>query len=186
MLVYKSGSLAREWVRDQYCKADWDTFNADVEAFRLGDGEKRVGFYWLRPEIIPSGASGVHRYIAGNADEWSKVDNFAKEGMNASTILETQFLNYRYRSSSIVAGPTSSSSSAPDTSKLPLASIYAVGELLPTAPSLKPWPTFSDATSSSQSNRAKTERMGCSQLQLLFGGSGLQGCLGLEQAAEWQ
>jgi xylulokinase len=125
MLVYKSGSLAREWVRDQYCSADWDTFNADVEKHRIeSTSHKRVGFYWLRPEIIPAGASGVHRYTtASSQSDWNKVDDFDEAGMNASAILETQFLNYRYRSSSIVAG----TSSSPDTSKLPLASIYAVG-----------------------------------------------------------
>ncbi|KAJ1028467.1 hypothetical protein NDA16_001633 [Ustilago loliicola] len=125
MLVYKSGSLARERIRDQYSNSSWDTFNTDAERFRLqqDQGEKRVGFYWLRPEIIPSGASGIHRYTS-NTSEWTKVDDFEDEGMNAAAILETQFLNYRYRSSSIVSG---TSSSAPDTTQLPLASIYAVG-----------------------------------------------------------
>ncbi|CBQ72155.1 probable XKS1-xylulokinase [Sporisorium reilianum SRZ2] len=127
MLVYKSGSLAREWIRDQYCQRSWDVFNADVERFRLreGEGEKRVGFYWLRPEIIPAGASGVHRYTKQTGG-WAKADEFGQAGMNAGTILETQFLNYRYRSSSIVAGPSSSSSTV-DTTTLPLAAIYAVG-----------------------------------------------------------
>ncbi|SPO23451.1 probable XKS1 - xylulokinase [Ustilago trichophora] len=130
MLVYKSGSLAREWVRDQYCQADWDRFNGDVEEFKLKqEGEKRVGFYWLRPEIIPSGASGVHRYTTANKGEWDKVDAFKDKGMNASAILETQFLNYRYRSSSIISGPSPSSTpfASVDTTTLPLASIYAVG-----------------------------------------------------------
>lgn len=123
MLVYKSGSLAREWVRDQFCGSNWDQFNADVEAHRLGSGgEKRVGFYWLRPEIIPAGASGVHRYQSASSAGWEKVEHFQEAGMNASAILETQFLNYRYRSSSI----TNSSSSA-DTASAPLDAIYAVG-----------------------------------------------------------
>lgn len=129
MLVYKSGSLAREWVRDQYSSSSWDTFNADVDQHRLQnekDEEKRVGFYWLRPEIIPSGASGVHRYTkAARSSDWNKVESFEKEGMNAAAILETQFLNYRYRSSSIVSG--TSVNSSPDTSSQPLQAIYAVG-----------------------------------------------------------
>ncbi|CDW98364.1 hypothetical protein [Sporisorium scitamineum] len=125
MLVYKSGSLAREWIRDQYCSSSWDTFNADVDKFKFEEGEKRIGFYWLRPEIIPSGASGVHRYTKQRAaGDWQKVNDFSDRGMNAGAILETQFLNYRYRSSSIVAGP---SSSAVDTTTLPLEAIYAVG-----------------------------------------------------------
>ncbi|KAJ9478000.1 Xylulose kinase [Pseudozyma hubeiensis] len=129
MLVYKSGSLAREWIRDQYCSSNWDTFNADVDKHKLERGkEQRIGFYWLRPEIIPSGASGIHRHTKQAADgEWQKVQDFSEQGMNASSILETQMLNYRYRSSSIVAGPAASSSSAVDTSKLPLEAIYAVG-----------------------------------------------------------
>ena len=129
MLVYKSGSLAREWIRDQYCHWSWDTFNANVEAFKLdhaGEREQRVGFYWLRPEIIPSGASGIHRYTSHSGDKegWNKVTDFSEPGMNASSILESQFLNYRYRSSSIVSGTSSSSS---NTFSCPLASIYAVG-----------------------------------------------------------
>ncbi|SPC67183.1 probable XKS1 - xylulokinase [Ustilago sp. UG-2017b] len=128
MLVYKSGSLAREWIRDQYSNSNWDTFNADAEKYKLQakEGEKRVGFYWLRPEIIPSGASGIHRYTSSppSSSEWNKAKDFEMAGMNTAAILETQLLNYRYRSSSIVSG---TSSSAPDTSKLPLASIYAVG-----------------------------------------------------------
>ncbi|KAN0062786.1 hypothetical protein ACQY0O_004982 [Thecaphora frezii] len=53
MLVYKSGSLAREWVRDQFCEAKWDVFNQQVERWKLDEeGETRMGFYWLRPEII--------------------------------------------------------------------------------------------------------------------------------------
>lgn len=129
MLVYKSGSLAREWIRDQYCNSDWAAFNADVEKFKLQqDGDQRAGFYWLRPEIIPPGASGIYRYIKpSTCGEWQKVDDFSDKGMNASGILETQMLNYRYRSSSIVAGPTTSSGSAVDTSVLPLQAIYAVG-----------------------------------------------------------
>ncbi|TKY87331.1 hypothetical protein EX895_004008 [Sporisorium graminicola] len=131
MLVYKSGSLAREWIRDQYCASSWDTFNADVERYKLEDGEKRIGFYWLRPEIIPSGASGVHRYAkqtgAAAGSEWQKVSDFGEKGMNAGAILETQFLNYRYRSSSIIAGPSASSSASVDTTTLPLQAIYAVG-----------------------------------------------------------
>lgn len=128
MLVYKSGSLAREWVRDQYCSSGWETFNADVEKFKLEQqqsSERRTGFYWLRPEIIPSGASGVHRYVKSSSTaDWEKTSDFSDAGMNASAILETQFLNYRYRSSSIVAGP---STSAVDTTTLPLEAIYAVG-----------------------------------------------------------
>lgn len=128
MLVYKSGSLAREWVRDEYSEKDWGVFNNDVETYKLpGPGEQgdaRVGFYWLRPEIIPAGASGLHRYArSSGTNKWQKTTDYADKGMNAAAILETQFLNYRYRSSAIVSG----SSSSPDTSKLPLETIYAVG-----------------------------------------------------------
>nr|CDI52793.1 probable XKS1-xylulokinase [Melanopsichium pennsylvanicum 4] len=135
MLVYKSGSLAREWIRDEYCQSDWDAFNGHVEKWKLAEmtKEKRLAFYWLRPEIIPSGASGVHRYTCCSStkskgqEEWIKVDDFEEEGMNASSILETQFLNYRYRSSSIISGPSWSSSSSLNTLKPPLDLIYAVG-----------------------------------------------------------
>lgn len=55
MLVYKNGSLAREWVRDEYCGKDWGKFNRDVEQNSMKEGEERfVAFYWLKPEIIVS------------------------------------------------------------------------------------------------------------------------------------
>ncbi|EPQ26654.1 uncharacterized protein PFL1_05634 [Pseudozyma flocculosa PF-1] len=134
MLVYKSGSLAREWVRDEFCESSWDRFNADVESTRLEEGEgkeQRVGFYWLRPEIIPDGASGVHRYArptSSSAGEFTRVPSFSKASCNASAILETQFLNYRHRSLSIVSSPSSSSASPRSTpTSGGIKRLYAVG-----------------------------------------------------------
>lgn len=57
MLVYKSGSLSREFIRDEYSDKDWDTFNNAVDANVLKDEqnqEQSIGFYWLKPEIIVS------------------------------------------------------------------------------------------------------------------------------------
>jgi xylulokinase len=51
------GSLAREWVRDQYFDKSWDKFNASVEARRpklATDEPDQAAFYWLLPDIIVS------------------------------------------------------------------------------------------------------------------------------------
>lgn len=57
MLVYKSGSLAREHVRDQYFDKSWDKFNEGVERLRpktADDVINRTAFWWLLPDIIVS------------------------------------------------------------------------------------------------------------------------------------
>ncbi|PWN47833.1 actin-like ATPase domain-containing protein [Violaceomyces palustris] len=109
MLVYKNGSLAREWVRDRFFDSDWESFN--LGAIRNRPSEKvgrveRAGFYWLKPEIIPPNAEGIHRFskVEGGGKGWKRLDpgeGFRDKGMEASSILESQFLNYRSRSSLI-------------------------------------------------------------------------------------
>ncbi|KAK4046848.1 hypothetical protein OIO90_006424 [Microbotryomycetes sp. JL221] len=93
MLCYKNGSLPREHVRDTYCNGSWDEFNGAVD--KIGEPfdetaakERPIGFYFLKPEIIPHNGFGVHRFDGvGNKDPV----------MNARAVLESQFLSFRMR-----------------------------------------------------------------------------------------
>ncbi|KAL7418554.1 hypothetical protein Q5752_007012 [Cryptotrichosporon argae] len=107
MLVYKSGSLAREHVRDQYFDGSWDKFNAAVERLRAKSPEdtlNKMAFWWLLPDIIPAGAHGVYKYVTenGNASTARRVEAFDDVDTEALGILGSQLLNYRSRSSAIL------------------------------------------------------------------------------------
>lgn len=112
MLVFKNGSLAREWVRDTYCASDWDVFNAAVGAASMRNIEA-AGFYWLKPEIIPYDARGVHRY-ENNKDAWASVESFAVPRNNAPAMVVSQFMALRVRIGQILGNT-------------PLKRVYAVG-----------------------------------------------------------
>lgn len=109
MLVFKNGSLAREWARDTFCVGSWDEFNAALAP----DHTDSVGFYWLRPEIIPYDARGVHRFVR-SGDEWTRVADFADSRTNAVAILVSQFMAIRVRIAQILGNT-------------PLERVYAVG-----------------------------------------------------------
>lgn len=114
MLVYKNGSLAREYVRDEYFDSSWDAFNAAVEANRskkAGDTLDRTGFYWLKPDIIPANALGIHKYSRETSVTIAeKVLDFKDRSTNAIAILESQMISYRSRVSAILGEVGSSSS----------------------------------------------------------------------------
>ncbi|ORX34314.1 xylulokinase [Kockovaella imperatae] len=140
MLVYKNGSLARQHVRDKYFAGSWDKFNQAVDETTPSIGElpKHTSFWWLLPEIIPSGADGVHKYVAEregqselvDASSARRVDTFDDVRQEARTILESAFCNYRSRASSILHD--SDTPAAPATPGLPVAlprmtRVYATG-----------------------------------------------------------
>lgn len=105
MLVYKNGSLAREHVRDKYFASSWEHFDRAVESSRPKgsiDLRSQTGFWWLKPEIIPADASGVHKYVTTSQGTTEKVDEFQDKSSNAVAILESQMLSYRSRSSAIM------------------------------------------------------------------------------------
>ncbi|GMK57827.1 hypothetical protein CspeluHIS016_0406610 [Cutaneotrichosporon spelunceum] len=107
MLVYKNGSLAREHVRDKYFGSpSWDDFDAGVERLRPKDTSAvldRMAFWWLLPDIIPSGAHGVYKYEGVDAATADRVEGFPDIGMEALAILQSQMLNYGSRSSAILS-----------------------------------------------------------------------------------
>ncbi|WFD34899.1 xylulokinase [Malassezia cuniculi] len=111
MLVFKNGSLAREWVRDTYCDADWSSFD---KSLCRTDACDATGFYWLRPEIIPYDARGVHRFVRDNGDDWTRVESFDDPLANAAAIVMSQCMAIRVRIGQILG----------DT---PLERVYVVG-----------------------------------------------------------
>jgi xylulokinase len=105
MLVYKNGSLAREYIRDQYFDSSWDLFNQAVESSRpknAKDLPTQIGFWWLKPDIIPSNASGTFKYVCPRNSTPKSVPEFESPSTNAIAILESQMLNYQSRVSSIL------------------------------------------------------------------------------------
>ena len=98
MLVYKNGSLAREWVRDTYFGGAWDAFDRALRAAAADPPSKHgLGFYWLKPEIIPWDARGVHRYTHDGA-RWARLDGeFPDAQENALAMVQSQFMAFRTR-----------------------------------------------------------------------------------------
>jgi xylulokinase len=110
MLVYKNGSLAREAIRDQYFESSWDNFNQAVESARpkgQDDILTQTGFWWLKPEIIPANASGVHKYSTTSQRHTADVAEYQNPSLNAVAILESQMLSYRSRANAILGDDNS-------------------------------------------------------------------------------
>ncbi|OCF78763.1 xylulokinase [Kwoniella mangroviensis CBS 8886] len=112
MLVYKNGSLTRQHVRDLYFDKSWEAFNAAVEALRpksVEDLPSKAAFWWLLPDIVPHGAHGIYKYVTDpsvgsyfEVETAKRVREFDDVQQEALAILESQLLNYRSRSSSIL------------------------------------------------------------------------------------
>ncbi|PWN21951.1 putative XKS1-xylulokinase [Microstroma glucosiphilum] len=129
MLVYKNGSLARQAIRDDYSGASWEKFDAAVQAGWPATSPSspanlsRMGFYWLKAEIIPPKAQGIHLY-SSNGDSsgaqrsscFDRVEAFPEPIHHASAIVSSQFLSYRSRIGAILGLPSPSEQSLhPDT-----------------------------------------------------------------------
>lgn len=121
MLVYKNGSLARQAIRDDYTGASWDKFDAAVQAgwpstFSSPSASlSRMGFYWLKAEIIPPKAEGVHLYsrnddprVTEQSSVFNRVQDFPDPNHHASAIVSSQFLSYRSRIGTILGLPAPS------------------------------------------------------------------------------
>ena len=69
MLCYKNGSVAREYVRDEYFKQNtkdkgnntWDEFNKILNS-TPAENNGILGFYFIEAEIIPPCKSGIYRF----------------------------------------------------------------------------------------------------------------------------
>ena len=91
----------------------------------------QTGFYWYRPDIIPSGAHHLHRFVSdGSRAEAKEVQEFPTPEENAPAILQSQFLNYRVRSAGILAAsrsPASSGSEQQAQGQQQMKRVFAVG-----------------------------------------------------------
>ncbi|WWC72810.1 uncharacterized protein I206_106774 [Kwoniella pini CBS 10737] len=111
-----------------------------VEALRpvsKDDLPYQAAFWWLLPDIVPHGAHGVYKYVtdpsAGpffEAATAKRVQDFSDPRKEAISILESQLLNYRSRSSSILDDQTDLS--IPSTANIDisiprLTRVYATG-----------------------------------------------------------
>jgi len=111
MLCYKNGSLAREQVRDQINgdnSNNWDNFNLQLTRAKvLGDSkEKKLGFYFPLPEIIPDAPEGTWRFIVDESGKPKKVEmsKIWTEDDDARAIVESQALSMRLRAQPLLAG----------------------------------------------------------------------------------
>ncbi|KAF8906212.1 D-xylulose kinase [Gymnopilus junonius] len=99
MLCYKNGALARELVRDQFAKGQWQTFNELVEATPPGCNGI-MGFYFPLPEIIPPNVVGEYFFTTDLIKTTVKPPLVAESvppSIHPRAILESQFLSIRSR-----------------------------------------------------------------------------------------
>ncbi|KAH8915036.1 actin-like ATPase domain-containing protein [Atractiella rhizophila] len=103
MLCYKNGSLSREYVRDQYCSSSWDTFNANASL--PGATPSPLGFYFLKPTIIPPNLEGIHFYQpseSASSDTPPTKISAPPPDQHPRLILTSQFLSFRIRTADML------------------------------------------------------------------------------------
>jgi xylulokinase len=113
MLCYKNGSLAREEIRNKVNDEDsteWEKFNSILSKTSvLGDSNRKLGFYFPLPEIIPDAPNGTWRFIldesqeprsANSTDSWTLEDD-------VRAIVESQALSMRLRAQPLTDGKPS-------------------------------------------------------------------------------
>lgn len=90
MIVYKNGSLTREYVRNHYADGDWGEFNRLVElhSSRVPQSNQ-IGFYFLEAEITPK-AKGIYKF-----EDEKLVEEFGDPTYNPLALLQSQFLSMR-------------------------------------------------------------------------------------------
>eukprot|EP01063_Lacrimia_lanifica_P015481 TRINITY_DN2222_c2_g3_i1.p2 TRINITY_DN2222_c2_g3~~TRINITY_DN2222_c2_g3_i1.p2 ORF type:complete len:549 (+),score=202.88 TRINITY_DN2222_c2_g3_i1:61-1707(+) len=89
MLCYANGSLTREHVRDRAVGKDWGKFEDALKNTAVGNRGK-LGYYFLRREIVPQGGEGVHRFNAAGR----RVEAFTPEE-DIRAVVEGQCLSMR-------------------------------------------------------------------------------------------
>jgi xylulokinase len=90
MLCYKNGSLAREFIRNEYADSNWDTFN-DYLVNKEAMFDNCIGYYYWMQEIIPF-AKGIYRF-----QDCLPVDEFKDKAINVKAIVESQFMSMKIR-----------------------------------------------------------------------------------------
>ncbi|KAG2194669.1 hypothetical protein INT46_005621 [Mucor plumbeus] len=90
MLCYKNGSLAREFIRNEYANSNWDTFN-DYLINKDAILNNCIGYYYWMQEIIPF-AKGIYRF-----EKNKNVKEFSDKATNVKAIVESQFMSMKIR-----------------------------------------------------------------------------------------
>ncbi|KAK0250395.1 putative D-xylulose kinase A [Friedmanniomyces endolithicus] len=118
MLCYKNGGLAREQIRDQLSPTanptkSWDAFNAAALSTpplsqRSPQDPMRLGLYFPRPEIVPNLPAGQWRYAYQPPTATTTTSTLTPlpstpHPDDARTMLESQFLSLRLRSTALVS-----------------------------------------------------------------------------------
>lgn len=111
MFVYKNGSLAREWVRDAYASGTWAGFDEALQTAPL-PLQHGTGFFWLRPEIIPWNARGIHRFN----EHGEPIEAFEDASYHVPAIVQSQCLAFKTRIDRVLHA-----------SGTPLQRVYVVG-----------------------------------------------------------
>jgi xylulokinase len=105
-LCYKNGSLSRERVRDEHFGGSWESFNASFDtssAPAAGIQGQVTVFSFDKPEILPSGVSGVHVFRDGAYLAGGEADLTAEERASlARRVVESQFMSFRKRVTGIL------------------------------------------------------------------------------------
>lgn len=115
MLCYKNGSLAREYIRNAVNKTygtseaeSWEEFNEvaiRTATPNRSQAQRKLGFYFPLPEIIPQTESGTWRFLVGPdnkprpyiaQEEDDQIWKVPEDDCRA--ILDSQFLDIRMRS----------------------------------------------------------------------------------------
>jgi len=111
MLCYKNGSLAREEIRNKLnenSSTDWDNFNSLLSTTAiLGGSQRKLGFYFPLPEIIPDAPNGTWRFTLDDKLEPKKVnstENSWRPEDDARAIVESQALSMRLRAQPLTQG----------------------------------------------------------------------------------
>jgi xylulokinase len=100
MVVYKNGSLTREFVRDTVAAGRWEEFNRLVQSVPPGNGG-RIAFYLKEPEITPPILKpGLYRFDPNGRS----VPAFGP-AEEARAVLEGQFLSMRRHGAGIGLRP---------------------------------------------------------------------------------
>lgn len=90
MLCYKNGSLAREFIRNEYAESNWDTFNEYLNS-KEAILDDCIGYYYWMQEIIPF-AKGIYRF-----EKSKNVEEFSDKAVNVKAIVESQFMSMKIR-----------------------------------------------------------------------------------------
>eukprot|EP00755_Sulcionema_specki_P035127 Sspe_Gene.21432::Locus_8034_Transcript_1_1_Confidence_1.000_Length_2053::g.21432::m.21432/K00854/xylB, XYLB; xylulokinase len=104
MLCYSNGSLTREHIRNQVVGSDWGKFETALKNTPPGN-KGHIGFYFVNPEIIPQGATGIHRF--GPSGE--RVEAFPDKKQDIRGVVEGQFLSMRLHAAQLGLEITSKS-----------------------------------------------------------------------------